>query len=769
MTRSSDHYVHSICCTLFGLGLVSSLWRYGHPGLTIVLIVLVPVAALLPRWRPDDKSWRNGIRVTAAVCAGLWGAHRYHAGVTLELMLVEGVSILGFTCTTGKTQREHLYLGMVIMAQFVYGAVQPPRMAFVICTLLALPLVGALGYRHRSGLVSGEPGLPAMPGLASARIAHIVLAIVLGALTLSLFPASPGPRFGVVYVTPPVQKGAAPSIKKWFNRSPQYLHAPDGEQQVDGPDPSSLSDESSHLIQATEGKGMRGDGNGAGSPGSDLVFRVKSPTRLYMLCQLYDHYDGEEWRASNKLRNARYWPLGPHHRIPQQISVEKWVTRRLPLAYWPASLHTFDYRRTLDREAFYSFRLHDQTLPSLPFQYTGWSWLPEASEKQTWSGNLPPSHYIALPDAKISQRVRDLAAELTAGLDSPRAKALRLRDYLRDNYSYKLHAEKLPPEREAADFFLFDIKEGHCEYFASALTILARLNDLPARVAVGFSPGKYNPISGSFHVHEYHAHAWTQIFIDQHGWLTMDASPPSDLRIERASRLPFFRDPFSDDWKVQSPEEAREVAQFSRIQTTPAFTLPEWLEPPKEEAPKDRLSALMAVREQYQSKATLGQQLKAALVEIAERLKGYWELFLEELSVVLALRLFTFMIGVNMLVFLFPGMRARWRRRQRRRLCRQLRVEARASVQADAPRAVRNCYRLLRELLSLHGYDKQPGQELDAYAAGAVRLRADIASPITAVFTAYSRCEYSPFTPSAREAALVFEATERVLHDLRFE
>ncbi|MFT5129616.1 MAG: hypothetical protein ACI8W8_003241 [Rhodothermales bacterium] len=765
--------LHITCSLLFGLGLVSSLWLFGHSGLTMMLILALPAMMLVPRWRVAFSHWRLAIRVVSAVAAVLWGVLRYTSGATVELVLVECVSILGFSCMTGTTRREYVYLGMVVMAQFAYGAVQPPRMAFILSVLGALPLAASLAYRYRSRLLSKGRDLPFHSGLGTAALMQVVLVILACAVVFSLFPSQPGPRFGLVYVTPLVNKPVAPSFRNWFNPSPQTQYAPDGERSVDGENADSIDNESTHLIRAANGQGMRGDGGdgggGGGEPGGDLVFRVKAPSHLYLLGQLYDTYDGIEWHASKEFEETRFWPLGAHSRIPQQISVEKWVTRRLPLAYWPASLSAFDYKRALDRDTFYSFRLSDKELPQLPFHYTGWSWLAESSEKVAWSGDLPPSHFTALPDLAISDRLRTLAESLITGVDDPYARAILLRDHLRNTYEYELYSKKLPPGREAADYFLFELKAGHCEYFASALTVLARLSDLPARVAVGFSPGKYNPLTGSFDVYEYHAHAWTQIFVPQHGWLTMDASPPADIRVERKASLPFLSDPFTDDWKVTSPEQAREVRNFSRAQDLPEFQLPEWLEARKPEKPKDRLTALMQIRNSAYRQLSPWDRMKAALIEIGERLRGYWELLLAELSGTLILQLFIIIIGANMLVFLLPGFRAQWRRRMQRRRCLALHAIAWRAVEQDAASAIRACYQLLRELLSLHGYEKAGGQELEDYGAGAVTLASGISQPVRAVFRAYSRCEYGPFVISAREAARVLEDTESVLEKLRHQ
>ena len=171
-----------------------------------------------------------------------------------------------------------------------------------------------------------------------------------------------------------------------------------------------------------------------------------------------------------------------------------------------------------------------------------------------WRESLSKSHFLRLPQ-DLSPRIAGLAKTLTKELHTPYEKAIALRDHLRKNYKYKLYAYPVPEDKESIEYFLFELQEGHCEYFASALTVLARSCGLPARVATGFSPGNYNALTKLFEVHEYHAHAWSQIYIDQVGWLTFDAVPPGNIVSDTLpAGLGLLRDPFGQDWKITPPE-----------------------------------------------------------------------------------------------------------------------------------------------------------------------------------------------------------------------
>ena len=81
--------------------------------------------------------------------------------------------------------------------------------------------------------------------------------------------------------------------------------------------------------------------------------------------------------------------------------------------------------------------------------------------------------------------------------------------------------------------FLINRKEGHCEYFASALALLLRSIDIPARLVNGFKGGDWNEIGRMYCVRQKHAHSWVEAYLGEGPagtptWLTLDATPPSE-------------------------------------------------------------------------------------------------------------------------------------------------------------------------------------------------------------------------------------------------
>ena len=258
-------------------------------------------------------------------------------------------------------------------------------------------------------------------------------------------------------------------------------------------------------------------------------------------------------------------------KVKLSYAVEKLFSSTLPIAWRFTEFTPEETLRTslVCHHHFWGVEL--KKLPrKMPLRFTVRSVLPatELSSDGTpkvlpWSEYSQRKNYLTLPANKISKRVRSLALSLTQGHKTPYAKALALRNFLRSSYTYKLHAAPTPRHRESVDYFLFYLGEGHCEYFASALAVLARCAGLPSRVATGFSPGNYNTLTSLFEVYEYHAHAWTQIYIPEFGWLTFDATPPSAIISETSPPgLGKMRDPFGDEWRIRPPELTDRTLEF---------------------------------------------------------------------------------------------------------------------------------------------------------------------------------------------------------------
>lgn len=132
--------------------------------------------------------------------------------------------------------------------------------------------------------------------------------------------------------------------------------------------------------------------------------------------------------------------------------------------------------------------------------------------------------YLQVPTS-LSDRVRELARRVTAGQNTAYDKAEAVETYLRSNYRYSTTIKSPPLGRDPVDFFLFDLKEDFCEYFASSMVMMLREVGVPARMVEGFTTGTFDPTIGRYVVREINAHAWVEVFFPQYGWIEFEPTP----------------------------------------------------------------------------------------------------------------------------------------------------------------------------------------------------------------------------------------------------
>jgi hypothetical protein len=131
--------------------------------------------------------------------------------------------------------------------------------------------------------------------------------------------------------------------------------------------------------------------------------------------------------------------------------------------------------------------------------------------------------YLQLPP-EFDPRVREFARQISAGQPTDFLKASAIERYLASNFGYTLQLPSLQPKDPIANF-LFERKEGHCEYFASSMVLMLRSLGIPARVINGFRGGEYNDLTSSYIVRARDAHSWVEAYFPGYGWFTFDPTP----------------------------------------------------------------------------------------------------------------------------------------------------------------------------------------------------------------------------------------------------
>ena len=147
--------------------------------------------------------------------------------------------------------------------------------------------------------------------------------------------------------------------------------------------------------------------------------------------------------------------------------------------------------------------------------------------------DVPPAliaRYTALPNS-VPERVHELARQVAGGPDlapTPYDQAKALETFLRQ-YAYSLEVELPPADRDPVDYFLFDLQAGYCDYYASAMVVMARSLGLPARLAAGYLAQPAG-VDGVQTIYQINAHSWAEVYFADYGWLEFEPTAAFDAQ-----------------------------------------------------------------------------------------------------------------------------------------------------------------------------------------------------------------------------------------------
>jgi transglutaminase-like putative cysteine protease len=143
------------------------------------------------------------------------------------------------------------------------------------------------------------------------------------------------------------------------------------------------------------------------------------------------------------------------------------------------------------------------------------------SDREVYSPDVA-GRYLQLPD--IDERISELTAQVTANAANRYDKAAAVEKYLQNEFGYTLNL-KAGGAEPLADF-LFNVREGHCEYFASAMAVMLRTQGIATRIVNGFQLGEYNETADVYVVKQKSAHTWVEVYFPQENvWVPFDPTP----------------------------------------------------------------------------------------------------------------------------------------------------------------------------------------------------------------------------------------------------
>ena len=269
-----------------------------------------------------------------------------------------------------------------------------------------------------------------------------------------------------------------------------------------------------------------------GSPGAKfssdrIVMRVFGPKTDHLRGEVYDVFDNGRWFRA-RADTSPALAAQPHDGTRVRIELEDPTKQAFFVPRAAGDVRGATKPATRD-----SLGLWRPTAPDdngdVSFVTTAGPPVPGPTEAD---GQVPPPLRPAL--AAIVTR-------WTHGIEPPGEQLREIERHLSADYTYSLSARK-PAKSDPVIDFLENQKFGHCEFFASAMALLARTSSVPARVVGGFRVAEENRFGGYRVVRERHAHAWVEAYVDG-AWVTFDPSPlDSDAPEAAASATAAFID-----------------------------------------------------------------------------------------------------------------------------------------------------------------------------------------------------------------------------------
>jgi transglutaminase-like putative cysteine protease len=257
--------------------------------------------------------------------------------------------------------------------------------------------------------------------------------------------------------------------------------------------------------------------------------------RLYALTD----FNGTAWDPQERIVAERpattgvLWPLEvsnwaqrPRQRL--DITIESLTERNLPMPNAPRTVTVDDgwfYNAELDEvvsDGASTRGLRYDVITDLDY-HSARVLQDTQSDIDAGVGDVTDPGYLTIAPAVDLERVQSLSAQLTANATTRYEQAIAIQEYLRDTDEFTYDVTVSPSGGDSISTFLDD-RSGYCVQFASAMVIMARSLEIPARMSVGFLSGRADG-DGTYVVSGADAHAWPELYFPGHGWVRFEPTP----------------------------------------------------------------------------------------------------------------------------------------------------------------------------------------------------------------------------------------------------
>ncbi len=281
---------------------------------------------------------------------------------------------------------------------------------------------------------------------------------------------------------------------------------------------------------------------------ASIAFRVEMPrirdADLYWRGIVLETFDGRKWTRAREEQGAAEFRSGHGRSVRQVIYLEPYQNRYLfaldrPLSVSPQQA-MISRDLTISLPSAFERRIRYEANSAL---------VAELADRDE-----PAFRYRQLPDKELDQIRKHIHS--LVGSQVGMAAATALAEHLRDSDVYTYSLTSLPVSGDPLHEFLFEKRSGNCEYFASALAVMLRLNDIPARLVGGYRGGYYSELGGYYAIPQKSAHVWVEAYFPGRGWIRFDPTPALleaySSAIERSIvlRMRMFMDSIQYAWNA---------------------------------------------------------------------------------------------------------------------------------------------------------------------------------------------------------------------------
>jgi protein-glutamine gamma-glutamyltransferase len=490
-------------------------------GGSITLVALGMILAYRTRQRP--LPWIKPILAISAVAAFVWFFRQLTGQTIYDVSTVENPLAVLF-----------------VWVQVAHAFDVPARrdLAFSLAGSASLMAVAAaqaidlsFGVYVLVWLACGLAGLVAMWSSASdggrlrARgvLATLASVVVTGTVVLAVlpaphvagridFPSNAGPG-----ATLPVPGGLAGDAKPAQLAKPG---TPAGATRVGG-----FLGFSNHLDTALRG-GL----------GNTVLMRVRADRPSYWIGETFDTWDGSNWSTTPTPHSSQRLDEDSPFILPGPTPAAGSGHPDLQTFYVVQSSPNLVFHADTAHEVW--FPTHDLFVsnsdsivspiglgPGAIYTVESYVNTPSADQLRAASDNGAVPRAILRADTKVPHpypRAQALAESVTAGKPTTYAKVESLIAWIGKHTRYSTNIPPLAPGQDTVDEFLFGNRTGFCEQISTSLAVMLRSIGIPAREAVGYVPGPYNPITDLYDIQAKDAHAWVQVWFPGYGWQSFD-------------------------------------------------------------------------------------------------------------------------------------------------------------------------------------------------------------------------------------------------------